>query len=297
MVITPLYSHWAFAKDLELLTPAKIDQWLSNQNRKKGDLRKAYELARDPVSWNDEQNTVVKNHEIYLQEEADAEEENEDQLQEEEEDADADEREAGKRRKRPAETGKVRESATKSKKPKVAEAAKSKSTDKANTSVDANGDVTAADETLDPETRKVKDWRMKLQKAFLPKSEQIREADMPQLDSVFKTVEEFDAITADQLRATKIGKVTKKIMHLPNVPRDDEFHFRARAEKLCVKWGAIMAASGSTHENGTTPAAEKTEEEPQATATKSEAEQEPKQEPQSMQEDEKTAATEPAEGE
>lgn len=267
------------------MTPAKIDQWLSNQSRKKGDLRNAYELARDPVSWNEEQNTIVKNHEIFLQEEAEAEEENEDQLQEEEEDADEEDRDVGQKRKRTAETGKVRESATKSKKSKAAEAAKSKPTSKGNTSLDANGDVTATDESLDPETRKVKDWRMKLQKGFLPKNEQIKEADMAQLDEVFKTVEEFDAITADQLRATKIGKVTKKIMNLPNVPRDDEFQFRSRAEKLCVKWGAIMAAAGSSHENGNTSTAEKTESDPHAGATKSEVEQTSSAKPESAQDE------------
>lgn len=116
--------HWAFAKDLELLDSKKIDAFLNGPNRKKGDLRQAYELARDPTSWNEEQNEIVRNYEQSLKDAAEELEENQDQLEDEEEEEDE---EAGsKKRKRGPEGGKVRESADKRKKTEAAKAAKSK---------------------------------------------------------------------------------------------------------------------------------------------------------------------------
>lgn len=238
----PLTSHWAFSKDLELLNKDKIDAFLAGPNRKKGDLRQAYEIARDPSSWNEEQNTIVRNYEQSLQEAADEEEENQDQLQEDDED----EEPSSKKRKRAPETGKVRESAdNKRKKSKAAEVAKSK----------IERESAAAEEKpeehLDPETKKVKEWRHKVQKTFLGKEGKINADDMPSADATFKVVEEYDGMTAEHLRTTKIGKVMKRVMQLADIPRDDEFHFKDRAEKLCAKWGAIMAGSEAPKEAAT----------------------------------------------
>ncbi|PWZ02145.1 hypothetical protein BCV70DRAFT_57851 [Testicularia cyperi] len=266
--------HWAFAKDLELLTTQKIDQFLSSQSRKKGDLRKAYELARDPMAWNEEQNEIVHNYELSLKEAAEEEEENQDQLQDEEDEAaedDEDEAPVKKRKQAPESGG--RDTADKRKKSKAAEAAKSKPAEKPSSKAAANGDDSMAqDEALDPETRKVKDWRMKLQKAFLPKDGVIKAEEMPALDSILKTVEDYQDMTADQLRATKIGKVTKKIMQLADIPRDDEFNFRTRSEALCSKWGAILSGNGATKENG----AASTETKPAVAASAAEVAGEPK---------------------
>ena len=235
--------HWAFSKDLELLNKDKIDSFLAGPNRKKGDLRQAYELARDPTSWNDEQNTIVRNYEQSLQDAADEEEENQDQLEEEEEEEDDEEEPSSKKRKRGPESGKIRESADKRKKSKAAEAAKTKPEKPTSKSATAatNGGEDKSEEILDPETKKVKEWRHKVQKAFLGKDNTINPEDMPSADATFKVVEEYDGMTAEHLRTTKIGKVMKRVMQLSEIPRDDEFHFKDRAEKLCAKWGAIMA--------------------------------------------------------
>lgn len=115
-------SHWAFSKDLELLSKDKIDAFLAGPHRKKGDLRQAYEIARDPTSWNEDQNIIVRNYEQSLQEAAEEEEENQDQLEEDDED----EEPSSKKRKRGTDTAQVRESADKRKKSKAAEAAKTK---------------------------------------------------------------------------------------------------------------------------------------------------------------------------
>ncbi|CBQ72385.1 conserved hypothetical protein [Sporisorium reilianum SRZ2] len=235
--------HWAFSKDLELLNKDKIDSFLAGPNRKKGDLRQAYEIARDPQAWNQEQNTIVRNYEQSLQDAAEEAEENQDQLEEEDDDEDDDAEPSSKKRKRGLETGKVRESADKRKKTKASEAAKvkpEKPSSKGAAAAAANGED-KSDESLDPETKKVKEWRHKVQKVFLGRDGVINAEDMPSADATFKVVEEFDGMTADHLRTTKIGKVMKRVMQLAEIPRDDEFHFKDRAEKLCAKWGAIMA--------------------------------------------------------
>lgn len=235
--------HWAFSKDLELLSKDKIDAFLAGPHRKKGDLRQAYEIARDPTSWNEDQNIIVRNYEQSLQEAAEEEEENQDQLEEDDED----EEPSSKKRKRGTDTAQVRESADKRKKSKAAEAAKTK-TEKPNSKGATNGD---SEELLDPETKKVKEWRHKVQKVFLGKAETINPEEMPAADATFKTVEEYDGMTAEHLRTTKIGKVMKRVMQLSDIPRDDEFHFKERAEKLCAKWGAIMAGGEAPKEAST----------------------------------------------
>jgi len=49
-------------------------------------------------------------------------------------------------------------------------------------------------------------------------------------------------MTVEQLRASKIGKVMKRIVSLPGViPRDDEFKFRERANALVNKWANVLS--------------------------------------------------------
>ncbi|SAM81729.1 uncharacterized protein UBRO_03144 [Ustilago bromivora] len=262
--------HWAFSKDLELLSKDKIDSFLAGPNRKKGDLRQAYEIARDPHSWNEEQNKIVRNYEKSLQDAAEEEEENQDQL---EEDEDGDEP-SSKKRKREPESGKIRESADKRKKSKAAEAAKTKVEKPNSKGAAANGED-KSEESLDPETRQVKEWRHKVQKTFLGKDGKINPEDMEAADATFKTVEEYDGMTAEHLRTTKIGKVMKRVMQLSSIPRDDEFHFKDRAEKLCAKWGAIMASSDGPKESAAEGSSEPVKENGDAAAH---AEPEPKSE-------------------
>lgn len=63
-------------------------------------------------------------------------------------------------------------------------------------------------------------------------------------DAVFKTVEGY-SMTVEQLRLSKIGKVMKRIVTLPGtIPRDEEFHFRKRAEALVNKWSNVLSSNG-----------------------------------------------------
>lgn len=96
---------------------------------------------------------------------------------------------------------------------------------------------------LDPQTKKVREWRHKLQRAFLPKDGTVREEDMEAQDATLKLVEAYEQVTPEQLRATKIAKVVKRIPQLPSIPLDDKYHFRERAEALLVRWAAILNAA------------------------------------------------------
>ncbi|KAJ3491935.1 hypothetical protein NLI96_g351 [Meripilus lineatus] len=98
----------------------------------------------------------------------------------------------------------------------------------------------------DPEAQKVRDWRHKLQKAFLnTKVQQPKDEDMPHLDELFTTVENYDKMSVSYLSFSKIGKVMRHIHALPaeKVPRDEEFKFRERANVLVLKWHDIINAN------------------------------------------------------
>jgi hypothetical protein len=100
---------------------------------------------------------------------------------------------------------------------------------------------------VDPETKKVRGWRHSLQRGFLGKEGSINPNALEDLDKTMKQVEGYEGITAEVLRVTKIGKVMRRVVQLPSIPRDDEFKFKERAEKLCEKWAAVFsAAKGST---------------------------------------------------
>ncbi|WVW86153.1 hypothetical protein I302_108194 [Kwoniella bestiolae CBS 10118] len=93
-----------------------------------------------------------------------------------------------------------------------------------------------------PECVKVKDWRHKLQRAFLSKSLPSAE-EMPTYDDLFKTIESYDSMTIDALQYSKIGKVMKKIMTLNEIPRNDDFKITDRASKLMHQWTDFIASS------------------------------------------------------
>lgn len=68
---------------------------------------------------------------------------------------------------------------------------------------------------------------------------------MPEIDQLFTIVENHNEMTFEQLQFSKIGKVMRHTTALPDekIPRDDEFHFRARAKSLVEKWHEILNAN------------------------------------------------------
>jgi hypothetical protein len=58
---------------------------------------------------------------------------------------------------------------------------------------------------------------------------------MGEQDANFTAIEEYASMTIQQLQTSKIGKVMRKIAALSDIPRDDEFKFRERANTLMTK--------------------------------------------------------------
>ena len=217
--------HWSSARDLKPLTPHDIEAFLTNPKNKSGALREAYELAKDPHAWNEKQNDIVKEHDAWVEEHG----------EEDEEDEDEDRQEAPKRR-----TSRAAPRAKRARTDEPAEEPEAAATTAA---------VREQEEELDPATRKVREWRHKLQRAFLSKAGVIVAEDMDAQDATFKTVEAYQDMTVDQLKATKIGKVMKRIYQLPDIPRDDEFHFRDRAGELMKRWSALIGSHAPSEDN------------------------------------------------
>ena len=218
--------HWSSARDLKPLTPHDIEAFLTNPKNKSGALREAYELAKDPHAWNEKQNDIVKEHDAWVEEHGE---------EEDEEDENEDRQEAPKRR-----TSRAAPRAKRARTEEPAEEPEAAATTAA---------VREQEEELDPATRKVREWRHKLQRAFLSKAGVIVAEDMDAQDATFKTVEAYQDMTVDQLKATKIGKVMKRIYQLPEIPRDDEFHFRERAGELMKRWSALIGSHAPSEDN------------------------------------------------
>lgn len=90
---------------------------------------------------------------------------------------------------------------------------------------------------VDPEAKKVKSWRHALQRGFLLKDREVNPDDLEHLDKTMKLAENYDGITVDILKVTKIGKVMRRIVTLEQeIPRESDFNFRGRANQLCIKW-------------------------------------------------------------
>lgn len=196
---------------MQRLTAADISEFLAKTAKKSTDLYKAYQIAQDPTAWNAEKNRIVKEHEEWLANGGAEEEEEEG------------EEEAPRKRKAPT-------AGAQRKKPKAPEPE-----EKAEPEIERTSLL-----TVDPATKRVREWRHKLQRAFLNKDGVIVASELDTHDATFKTVEAYTEMTADQLKATKIGKVMKRINQLTDIPRDDEFKFRERAGALMARWGAIL---------------------------------------------------------
>lgn len=249
--------------ELRRLTKREIEAFLSDPHKRAADLREAYKLALDPESWNEEQNDAVR------QAEEEGEEEEDMLADEDGQDEDEDEQPVKKRKsisgsKKDVRTSSSSNAAAKKRKkesaPSATKSPRESSQDIAKSSSNAvrqrelsnsptkpgqSADGDAEEAELDPETKKVKSWRYALQHAFLPRSGAINGAEVQKYDETFKEVERYEGITAMQLRQTKIGKVMKRVVQLKEVPHDEEYHFRQRAQKLCDIWGELIAGSGA----------------------------------------------------
>ncbi|QRV94440.1 PWWP domain protein [Ceratobasidium sp. AG-Ba] len=128
------------------------------------------------------------------------------------------------------------ESKDKDEKPAIDTPTSSKPTPAAAGGRDDNGDDAAM--AAHPEAAKVKKWKNKLQRAFLTKAAPALEASSF-IDAGFTTVEQYDC----RILYSKTGKVMRKIIQLPNIPSDEQYHFRQRASSLGTQWQQLITTS------------------------------------------------------
>ncbi|KIY47567.1 hypothetical protein FISHEDRAFT_59546 [Fistulina hepatica ATCC 64428] len=117
--------------------------------------------------------------------------------------------------------------------------------EKRNAPVVADGKTAENGEENIPEANRVREWRHRLQKVFLSSNAPIRAQDMPQMHDIFTTIEQYDKMTVRSLQLSKIGKVMRHIIALADdkIPRENEFRFRERANRLVDAWQIIVNKS------------------------------------------------------
>ncbi|KAI0358717.1 Tudor/PWWP/MBT [Trametes cingulata] len=288
---------WIVPKDISRLQQHEIQAYISEPYKRSGELLKGYRIALDPKAWEEEREAAA----VEAQEEEDNAEVDqlESDGEEEADDDEEDKKKKTKKRKRdseaaPAKTkAKAKKDSAEPAKKRAASAPKGKKGPKSKAMVESEDEGGAEDGERegsgpskrsspppakkakrdkdedgdsplmnDPEALKVREWRHKLQKAFLNTKATPKEEDMPGLDTLFSTVENYDNMTIEYLTFSKIGKVMRHIHALSDdkVPRDDEFKFRERAKVLVDKWHDILKANGAPESkpaaNGTRKAAD-----------------------------------------
>ncbi|KZT10579.1 uncharacterized protein LAESUDRAFT_338768 [Laetiporus sulphureus 93-53] len=299
---------WIVPKDISKLQQHEIEAYINEPYKRNGDLLQGYHIALDPVKWEEERearraeaaeeeaNAEIDQLESDGEEEADDGEEKKSKARKRKRDtelATAKSKVKAKTKKASDELApKKRAGSAKAKKNGVKSKTMVESEDEAGAEAEdedagpskqtspppakkvkrekegeEEGDAALAN---DPEAQKVRDWRHKLQKAFLNSKSLPKDEDMPALNNLFTTVEQYENMTIAYLTFSKIGKVMRHIHALPSekVPRDDEFKFRERAKTLVDKWHDFVNANkpnGTTAEgakattNGTSPAAKAAE--------------------------------------
>lgn len=158
------------------MTREECRSYAEDSHRKDGELKEAYKIGADPEEWIKETDAVVLEAER-AREEAEMEaQENQDQLEDDDELKPASGGAAASKKKRAAPS---KPAAPKSKKPKAeASSSKAGSAAPSRKSAGAAGDEDGEGGELDEETKKVRNWRHALQRAFLPKDRAANEEDV-----------------------------------------------------------------------------------------------------------------------
>ncbi|KAI0829763.1 hypothetical protein BC628DRAFT_1066217 [Trametes gibbosa] len=239
---------WMVPKDISRLQQHEIEAYISEPHKRSGDLMKGYRIALDPKAWEEERDAAL----VEAQEaEADAEVDQLESDGEAEADDDDDApKKRVKKRKRESEvaprpkTKAKKDSAEPTSKKRAASAPKGKKTGpKSKAMVESEDEGGAedgeregsgpskrsspppakkakrdkdddADSPLnnDPEAIKVREWRHKLQKAFLNNKATPKGEDMPTLDQLFSTVETYENMTIEYLTVSPVF-ISPSLLH------------------------------------------------------------------------------------
>ncbi|KAF8885430.1 hypothetical protein CPB85DRAFT_1337159 [Mucidula mucida] len=234
---------WLAPKDISKLKSHEIDAYINEPTKKNGDLLAAYRVALKPEEWEAGRATMAVAEDEDAEADADADI---DELASEPTDGKrkrkAPVKKTGKKAKKEAHDAESEDEGEPPAKKSKKSGKKDKEDDKKDEDAegDADGEV-----TKDKKALEVRDWRHKLQKTFLStKGVAVKDSDMPAMDTLFKTVENYEAITIDQLTFSKIGKVMRHI----NALGDDrlppgceaQFRFRERAKTLVDRWHQVL---------------------------------------------------------
>lgn len=244
---------WVVPKDMSKLKEHEIQSYINEPHKRSGDLLAGYKVALDPTEW--EKEKAIEAAEAKEK----AENAQVDELDDEDAQGDEDESEkkaATKSRKRkrelePAPKKMAAKKAKESTEPSSKKRSVANGKEEAGPSKKSSPPPTKKakrEEPEDPEVAKVKEWRHKLQKAFLNTKVEPKGEDMPACDELFKLLESYNEMTIVHLSQSKIGKVMRHIQNKENIPRDEEFKFRERARALVEKWQQQIPASKA---NGT----------------------------------------------
>jgi hypothetical protein len=76
---------------------------------------------------------------------------------------------------------------------------------------------------------------------------------MKQMSEFLRKLEGFADLEVSIIRATKINKVLKAILKLPEIPRDSEFQIRNRSKALLEIWGKLLGSAERPAAPGCTP--------------------------------------------
>jgi hypothetical protein len=88
--------------------------------------------------------------------------------------------------------------------------------------------------------------RHKLQKGLLSRDGQPKEEEMKQMSDYITKLEEHLTLEVSIMRGTKINKVLKAILKLDAIPKEEEFKFKERSQKLLDAWNKILNAEQPT---------------------------------------------------
>lgn len=88
--------------------------------------------------------------------------------------------------------------------------------------------------------------RHRLQKGFISRDHPPKEEEMSQMSTYFNKLEKLGDLEVSIIRETKIHKVLRMILKLPNIPRDEEFNFRKRALDVLSKWKNVLDSDRGT---------------------------------------------------
>ncbi|KAJ7167101.1 hypothetical protein C8R46DRAFT_1096045 [Mycena filopes] len=218
---------WLSPKEITRLTPTQINSFINDDGarRKGGELMEGYRIALNPDPWEQTRKIPMV-----------------DELDEEEEEEEGGETKK-KRRRAASAAAKGRKGGRKSTASEEDEVVGGEESENRASKKAKVADSSVAEYESDPEALKVREWRHKLQKTFLSNKTVLKDEDTPAIDALFTAVESYEDMNVGYLTFSKIGKVMRHISLLPpaDVPRDEEYRFRARAKALVDRWHTILS--------------------------------------------------------